>query len=154
MIYYGEFLTKEQQEGALVKQLYAERNFELLTLLSQYQKPSDYEALKTGIYELLAKLPGAVEEEQKQLEPPTYPPKNVNEAIQLLEYQGVLNQEEGDKLRQLSADGDRKLKSAFECFQVLKDFDDLTNSLCMLSGKGKVQKNSQRNEGLNNKQSM
>ena len=48
-----------------MKQLYAERNFELLTLLSQYQKPSDYEALKTGIYELLAKLPGAAEEEQK-----------------------------------------------------------------------------------------
>jgi hypothetical protein len=46
MIYYGEFLNKEKDEGALVKKLYAEKNLELLTLLSQYQKPSDYEALK------------------------------------------------------------------------------------------------------------
>jgi hypothetical protein len=40
----------------------------------------------------------------------------------------------------LAAEGDKRLKSTFECFQILKDFDDLTNSLCMLSGKGKVQK--------------
>lgn len=95
-------------------------------------------------------MPG---QQQQEAEPPSYPPKNVIEAIQLLEYQGVLNQEEGEKLRKLSADGDKKLKSAFECFQVLKDFDDLTNSLCMLSGKGKVQKLPQ-SEGINNKQSM
>jgi hypothetical protein len=34
MIYYGEFLNKEKDEGALVKKLYAEKNQELLTLLS------------------------------------------------------------------------------------------------------------------------
>jgi hypothetical protein len=66
--------------------LYADKNFELLTLLSQYQKPSDYEALKAGIYELLAKLPQ--QEEEKE---PSYPPKTVLEAIRLLEYQGLLN---------------------------------------------------------------
>lgn len=53
MIYYGEFLTKINEEGALVKKLYAEGNPVLITLLSNYQKPADYEALKKGIYDLI-----------------------------------------------------------------------------------------------------
>ena len=78
--------------------------------------------------------------QQEEVKEPSFPPKSVVEAISLLEYQGILNQGEGDKLRNLAAEGDKRLKSTFECFQILKDFDDLTNSLCMLSGKGKVQK--------------
>ena len=66
--------------------MYADKNFELLTLLSQYQKPSDYEALKSGIYELLSKLPK--QEEEKE---PSFPPKTIGEAIRLLEWQGLLN---------------------------------------------------------------
>ena len=53
MIYYGEFLTKMNEEGALVKKLYAEGNPVLVSLLSSYQKPADYEALKKGIYDLI-----------------------------------------------------------------------------------------------------
>ena len=36
MIYYGEFLTKINEEGALVKKLYAESNPVLISLLSNY----------------------------------------------------------------------------------------------------------------------
>lgn len=36
MIYYGEFLTKVNEEGALVKKLYEERIPELLELLGNY----------------------------------------------------------------------------------------------------------------------
>lgn len=57
MIYYGEFLTKINEEGALVKKLYAEGNPVLITLLSNYQKPADYEALKKGIYDLIMQMP-------------------------------------------------------------------------------------------------
>lgn len=57
MIYYGEFLTKEKEEGALVKKLFADKNYDLNLLLSQYKKPSDYEALKSGIYDLIKSLP-------------------------------------------------------------------------------------------------
>lgn len=46
MIYYGEFLTKEKEEGALVKKLYNEKNKDLFILLSNYHKPSDYDNLK------------------------------------------------------------------------------------------------------------
>jgi hypothetical protein len=57
MIYYGEFLTKINEEGALVKKLYGEKNSQLFQLLSNYKKPADYEELKQGIYDLLAELP-------------------------------------------------------------------------------------------------
>jgi|LauGreDrversion4_2_1035121.scaffolds.fasta_scaffold147660_3 hypothetical protein len=57
MIYYGEFLTKVNEEGALVKKLFADGNPALLALLSNYQKPADYEELKSGIYQLLQSLP-------------------------------------------------------------------------------------------------
>lgn len=34
MIYYGEFLTKEKEEGALVKKMFADKNYDLNVLLS------------------------------------------------------------------------------------------------------------------------
>lgn len=57
MFYYGEFLTKVNEEGALVKKLYGDRNDDLLTLLASYEKPSDYDGIKDGIYELIYKMP-------------------------------------------------------------------------------------------------
>lgn len=86
MIYYGEFLTKEKEEGALVKKLYADRNEELFVLLSNYHKPSDYDALKQGIYDLIHEMPEYQALKNSQSPPPaTYPPKSILEAIELLE---------------------------------------------------------------------
>ena len=137
MIYYGEFLNKEKDEGALVKKLYAEKNLELLNLLSQYQKPSDYEALKQGIYDLLQQLPDYYQSNKALPDLATFPPNNIQDAIELLERNGILTSDEGDRLRDLASKGDKRLSSAFECYQILKDFDDLTNSIWMILGKGK-----------------
>ena len=80
MIYYGEFLTKEKEEGALVKQLYSQKNKDLIALLSKYEKPSDYEELKTGIYTLIEQMP-----DYRNLRKVVFPPKTIDDALLYLE---------------------------------------------------------------------
>ena len=53
MLYYGEFLAKDKLIGELAQKLFSERNYDICVLLSQYKKPSDYEALKSGVYALV-----------------------------------------------------------------------------------------------------
>lgn len=102
MIYYGEFLTKINEEGALVKNLYAEKNGELFRLLSNYKKPADYEDLKQGIYTLLAQMPEYQAMKAKLNQPKaTYPPKTMQDAIELLEAEGSFTQVEANQLRNL-----------------------------------------------------
>jgi hypothetical protein len=57
MLYYGEFLAKDKLIGEIAQRLFTERNYEICVLLSQYKKPSDYEALKAGVYTLVQNLP-------------------------------------------------------------------------------------------------
>lgn len=50
MLYYGEFLAKDKLIGELAQKLFSERDYDICLLLSHYKKPSDYEALKSGVY--------------------------------------------------------------------------------------------------------
>lgn len=56
------------------------------------------------------------------------------EAIELLVKDGTLDEDDKVKLCQLEASGDKKIKSAFECFLVMQDFVDLADSLNLLCG--------------------
>jgi hypothetical protein len=57
MLYYGEFLAKDKLIGELAQKLFSERNHDICVLLSQYKKPSDYEALKSAVYALVQSHP-------------------------------------------------------------------------------------------------
>ena len=57
MIYFGEFLTKVNEEGALVRTLYERKDPELIQILGEYKVPADYDKLKSGIYKLILKMP-------------------------------------------------------------------------------------------------
>lgn len=90
MFYYGVFLTKEQEEGALVKRLFSEKNEELLLLLSKYEKNSDYDTIRDGIFELIYRQPEYQKQKSARVAA-TYPPKTVLEAIELLHKDGSLS---------------------------------------------------------------
>lgn len=48
-----------------------------------------------------------------------------------------LNEEDAEKLHIMDAQKDKKVKSAFEAFKVLNDWNDLVNSFNMLCGNKK-----------------
>jgi hypothetical protein len=45
-----------------------------------------------------------------------------------------LAEEDAEKLHIMDSQKDKKIKSAFEAYQVLKDWDDLLNSFWMICG--------------------
>lgn len=69
MVYFGEFLTKVNEEGALVRMLYERKDPELVRLLHEYRVPADYDNLKSGIYKLIQKMP----EYRQYVNPPPAP---------------------------------------------------------------------------------
>ena len=135
MLYYGEFLAKDKLIGELAQKLFSERNYDICVLLSQYKKPSDYEALKSGVYSLVQGLPEYRDGPQTQAtQHIEYPPKTIGEAIELMRRDCGLGEEDAEKLHIMDSQKDKKIKSAFEAYQVLKDWDDLVNSFWMLCG--------------------
>ena len=135
MLYYGEFLAKDKLIGELAQKLFSERNHEICVLLSQYKKPSDYEALKSGVYALVHSHPDYQAGFQTT---PTqvvdYPPKSVGEAVELMRRDCGLGEDDAEKLHIMDSQKDKKIRSAFEAYQIMKDWDDLVNSFWMLCG--------------------
>jgi hypothetical protein len=70
MIYYGEFLTKGDKEGFLVKLLYERKDPKFFKLLMDYKVPADYDTLKSGIYDLLKRMPEYTQYSSAQSDPP------------------------------------------------------------------------------------
>lgn len=88
MIYYGEFLTKGQEEGALVKILYENKDPAFFALLANYKVPADYDQLKQSIYDLLPTMPEYsqyVKLVPVQPKKATYPPLTILDALDHLE---------------------------------------------------------------------
>ena len=150
MIYYGEFLTKQDKEGKLVQKLYSDKNFQFLTLLNNYKQASDYDTLKQGIYDLIQELPeyaqhcgggGKSSRSSSLIQPAlpakeaaSYPPKTIGDAIELLMGDGSLTAEDAEKLAQLAEGGDKRVRSIFGAYQALNDYEDLADSLMQLCG--------------------
>lgn len=129
MVYYGEFLNKEV-ESKLVKRLFEEEsNEQIFDILEGYKRHNNYLDLKNQIY---AYLEESIPEYQDYVSKQSKDPKDISDAIEIFQKKGEITHQDYQLLRDLLEKGDRHLGAAWEAYTVMKDIEDLLDTILIL----------------------